>query len=36
MSPEHWNELFRMLNFPKGTVLANLTFGDVLQATDGD
>jgi dynein heavy chain 2 len=32
MSPDHWTELFKLLEFPKGTILANLTFGDIIQA----
>jgi dynein heavy chain 2 len=32
MSPDHWTELFRLLEFPKGMILEKLLFGDILQA----
>jgi dynein heavy chain 2 len=32
MSPDHWTELFKILEFPKGMILEKLLFGDILQA----
>ena len=34
LSPDHWLELFRMLQMPRGTSLEKLTFGDILRAKD--
>ena len=34
LSQDHWMELFRMLNMPKGTTLEKLNFGHVLTASD--
>ena len=34
LSVEHWHELFRMLEMPKGTTQEKLTFGDILQVSD--
>ncbi len=31
LSPEHWLDLFRMLQMPRGTTLERLTFGDLLK-----
>jgi dynein heavy chain 2 len=33
LSVEHWQELFRLLDMPKGTTPEKLVFGDVLQAS---
>ncbi len=31
LSTDHWHELFRMLNMPKGTTLERLQFSDILR-----
>ena len=30
LSPEHWQQLFQMLDMPRGTTLEKLTFGDIV------
>ena len=32
LSPDHWLELFRILQLPRGTTLEKLTFGDILKS----
>ena len=32
LSPDHWLEVFRLLQMPRGTMLEKLTFGDILKA----
>ena len=34
LSSDHWLELFRILQLPRGLTLEKLTFGDVLKAKD--
>ncbi|CAF0769940.1 unnamed protein product [Adineta steineri] len=34
LSPDHWIELFRILQIPRGITLEKLTFGDILKAKD--
>lgn len=34
LSLDHWQELFRMLEMPRDTTMEQLTFGDVLGASD--
>ncbi|CAF4638011.1 unnamed protein product [Rotaria sp. Silwood1] len=34
LSPDHWLELFRILEIPRGITLEKLTFGDILRAKD--
>lgn len=31
LSQDHWFELFRLLKMPRGTMIENLTFGDILK-----
>uniref|UniRef100_A0A8D0H431 Cytoplasmic dynein 2 heavy chain 1 n=1 Tax=Sphenodon punctatus TaxID=8508 RepID=A0A8D0H431_SPHPU len=34
LSPDHWLDLFRLLGLPRGTILENLLFGDLLKVAD--
>ncbi len=34
LSSDHWQELFRMLKMPRGTVLEKLNFGHILDVAD--
>ncbi|XP_038236236.1 cytoplasmic dynein 2 heavy chain 1 isoform X1 [Dermochelys coriacea] len=34
LSPDHWLDLFRLLDLPRGTSLENLLFGDLLKVAD--